>query len=77
MLDNLPEELPKINISYNVVTVKSIMENVLKRVKEVKMTYGRCQAMGINADTKEVEIDQDFLDLAAGLVNRGSDIRVE
>jgi hypothetical protein len=57
ILDNIPEELEKINISYNIVTVKSITEKVLQRVKEVKMTYGGCQAIGINPATKEVEID--------------------
>ena len=69
VLDNIPEELEKINISYNIVTVKSITEKVLKRVKEVKMTYAGCQAIGINAATKEVEIDSDFMEIAAAIVS--------
>ena len=56
-------------ISYNIVTVKSITEKVLKRVKEVKMTYAGCQAIGINAATKEVEIDSDFMEKAAAIVS--------
>jgi hypothetical protein len=71
ILDNIPEEIDKVNISYNIVTVKTITEKILKRVKEVKMTYGGCQAIGVNAATKEVEIDQDFMDLAASIVSKG------
>lgn len=69
ILENIPEELEKINISYNIVTVKSITEKIFQRVKEVKMTYGSCQAVGINTASKEVEIDKDFMDLAAAIVS--------
>ncbi len=74
VLENIGTTLMKVNISYNVVVVRTIVEKVFKRVREVKMTYAGCQGMGINVGTKEVEIDQDFMQIAEALVGRREDI---
>ena len=42
VLENLPGGLIKLNISYNVVTAKTIVEKVFKSITEVKMTYAGC-----------------------------------
>ncbi|TNV86452.1 hypothetical protein FGO68_gene11536 [Halteria grandinella] len=76
LLNHIPD-CQKANFSYNILLPKSLIDSVLLKVENLKLTFRNCQSLQVNIETKAQEIDTKFLEVASFIVNNPHLIKVQ
>ncbi|CDW87707.1 UNKNOWN [Stylonychia lemnae] len=75
VLSNLPTNLEKLNISYNLILPEPLMNFVFFTVQKIKMTFAKCSSNQINIKTNQIELDSQFQELAQFIVRKRDILR--